>query len=337
MAAAGRGGGGVSAIAPPIGVDLEANMHAASVRWNPLWLLHLVRRNGPWDYRRQAGEPFRTFGNFHYAAVGIAFGIPRWLLLRGAGWEHWRTRHSPKEWGRPWGNPPYGDHPEDHAAILDGIRYAESVRHWPRYGSRLSWRLFDIAFAAIGLSLFSPVIGLLALATVCDSGRPALDGTWRLGRYGRPFRCWKVRTLSLHHAEILAAHLAAHPAAQAEWQAHAKLVRDPRVTRLGRMLRRLSLDELPQFWSMLVGAMAVFGPRAFAVHEREHLTPWAQDLLAVTPGWIGGYGVYVRTGLTVEQRMRLDAKFARRMHKWRVRVWAVTQGGVNFLRGKRGH
>lgn len=312
-------------------------MQSASVWWSPFRLLQMVHRGGLWDFRLRHGEGYRGYGNFHYGAVGVAFGIPPWLLLRGAGWEHWWTRHSPEDWSRPWGRPPYGDHPEDYAMIAAGTQYARGVRHWPTYGSRLGWRLFDIAFALGGLLLCKSLIGLFGLLTLLDSGWPMFDGTWRLGRYGRPFRCWKLRTLYLHHAEILAAHLAADSAARAEWQAHAKLVRDPRVTRLGRFLRRTSLDELPQLWSMLVGDMAVFGPRAFAVHERESLGPWADDILVVTPGWIGGYGVYVRTGLTKEERMRLDAKYARRMHKLSVRLWALTQGGVNFLRGKRGH
>src|SRR5574337_58325 len=101
----------------PPDANLDANMREASVRWNPFWFYRQVRRYGPWDFRMRVGEAFRDFGNFHYGAVGIAFGIPAWLVLRAAGWEHWWTRRSPKTWSRPWGQPPYGDDPRDHAMI----------------------------------------------------------------------------------------------------------------------------------------------------------------------------------------------------------------------------
>ena len=330
MAEAGGCGGWVSPAAVPIKkavVDLDANMRDASQRWNPFWFYRRVRRGGPWDFRRLT-EVDRWYGNFHYASVGTAFGFPAWCLLRGAGWEHWWSGRSRRVWGRPWAQAPHGDHPEDQANILVGIAYARDRGYRQGIGGRLFWRAFDIMVALFGLLVLGPITALLALLTLADSGRPALNGSWRLGRYGRPFRCWKIRTLRTDHQRILIEHLFQDAAARAEWNRHAKLSNDPRVTRVGRVLRATSLDDIgPQCWNILVGDMAVFGPRAFLISEEGRLAKDREAILSVTPGWVSYYGAYGRARLTVEQRVRLDARFAKTMYnpsvKWRALVGTI--------------
>jgi len=330
MATAGGRGGGVSTAAVPIGLaeaDLQANMREASLRWNPFWFYRQVRRCGPWDFR-QVTEADRWYGNFHYAAVGTAFGFPAWCLVRGAGWEHWWSGRSRAEWGHPWSHAPYGDRPEDYESVLAGIAFARACGYRQGIGGRVFWRGFDITGAVLGFMVLGPLTLLLALLTLLDSGRPAFNGSWRLGRYGRPFRCWKIRTLRVDHERVLIECLFRDAAARAEWNRHAKLTRDPRVTRLGRILRATSLDDIgPQFWNILVGDMAVFGPRAFMVAEGERLSRQKETILSVTPGWVSYYGAYGRARLTVEQRVRLDARFARTMHRLKVK-WRALLGTV---------
>ncbi len=304
-------------------------MRAASLRWNPFWFYRRVRRGGPWDFRR-VNEAARWYGNVHYAAVGTAFGFPAWCLTRGAGWEHWWSGRSRAEWGRPWSHAPHGDRPEDYGAVWAGIAFARACGYRQGIGGRLVWRAFDIMIALLGLLVLGPLTGVLALLTLVDSGRPAFNGSWRLGRYGRPFRCWKIRTLRTDHEAVLAAHLQTDEIAWQEWQTYAKfcLSDDPRVTRLGRTLRTLSLDDIgPQCWNLLVGDMAVFGPRAFLVTEAQRLSQHKDTTLSVTPGWVSYYGAYGRGRLTVEQRVRLEARYVRQMHRLRVK-WRALVGTV---------
>ena len=199
----------------------------------------------------------------------------------------------------------------------------------------MAWRLFDIVVSLIGLILFGPAILLCAIATVLDSGLPPFNGTWRLGKHGKRFRCWKIRTLRDDHEAVLARHLAASPVARAEWEAYAKLRHDPRVTPTGRTLRQLSLDELPQLWNILRGDMSVFGPRPFLVRERPVLGVRADDLLTVVPGAISYYTAHGRSRLTVEQRIKLDLKFSHRMHKPKVK-WDVLVRTMKRLMDRRG-
>ena len=199
----------------------------------------------------------------------------------------------------------------------------------------IRWRVFDIAVSLVGLIVFSPIILLCAIATVLDSGLPTFNGAWRLGKHGTPFRCWKIRTLKAGHEAILESHLAENEAARKEWQTYAKLIEDPRVTHISRSLRRTSLDELPQLWNVLSGDMACFGPRPFLARERHVLGLSAHHLLAVRPGLISAYTAHGRSRLTVEQRVKLDAKFTRRMHKPQVK-WDAFIRTVKRLMDRRG-
>ena len=199
----------------------------------------------------------------------------------------------------------------------------------------MAWRLFDIVVGLVGLILFAPVILLCAVATVLDSGWPPFNGSWRMGKHGRPFRCWKIRTLTIEHEAILEKHLAESEAARREWHSYAKLTNDPRQTRLGRILRRFSADELPQLWNLLRGDLATFGPRAFLVSEGGMLGVWGASLIRVRPGLVSYYTAHGRSRLTVEQRVRLDSKFAKRMGKPQVK-WDAFIRTVKRLMDRRG-
>ncbi len=315
------------------GIDLASSTQEACQRWNPLWFYRQVRTGGPWDLKKY-GDPFEydDFGNFHYGAVGTAFGFPKWLLLRGAGWEQWRLGRSQRSWGHPWGHSPYGDDPHDADMIKLGVLTARSSRYYPPIWSRLGWRLFDTLASLVGFVVFSPVMALCVLATVLDSGWPAFNGSWRLGRFGKQFRCWKIRTMVVDHQGILEDWLKRDGDARQCYFRYRKIPNDPRITRVGRILRKLSVDELPQLWNILRGDMSVFGPRPFLVAERHLLSRWEADILAVKPGVVSYYGAHGRSKLTVQQRVRLDAAFANTMHGLGVKWWALKRTVLHCLR-----
>ena len=115
-------------------------------------------------------------------------------------------------------------------------------------------RVLDLALAFALIPVLAPVvIGLAALVWVMDGGKPFFGHT-RIGRGGRAFRCWKIRTMLPDSAALLERHLKRNPVAAMEWRATRKLTNDPRITRIGAFLRKTSLDELPQLWKCCCAA-----------------------------------------------------------------------------------
>lgn len=138
-------------------------------------------------------------------------------------------------------------------------------RHGP-YRKGLK-RAFDSALILLSLPIILPVIALLAILVMLDGGRPFYTQT-RIGRNGARFRMWKLRTMVPGAENLLRDYLAANPAARAEWNATQKLKNDPRITKLGRFLRKSSIDELPQLWNVANGSMSLVGPRPMMVDQQ---------------------------------------------------------------------
>ena len=173
-------------------------------------------------------------------------------------------------------------------------------------------RAFDFALALLLLPMALPLIGMLAiLVRRDDGGRPFFAHT-RVGRAGRPFRCWKIRTMVPDAEARLAEHLAADPAAAAEWDAERKLTNDPRITKLGAFLRKTSLDELPQLWNVLRGDMSFVGPRPVPAQELEKYGLSKPAYLAVRPGVTGLWQVSGRNDVSYAERVRMDVDYERR-------------------------
>jgi exopolysaccharide biosynthesis polyprenyl glycosylphosphotransferase len=163
-------------------------------------------------------------------------------------------------------------------------------------------RVLDVVGATTGLLLMAPVLALIALAIKLNSNGPILFQQERVGRNGKPFRMLKFRTM-VRNAEELMANLAQQNEADGPLF---KLKNDPRVTRVGHILRRLSLDELPQLWNVLRGEMSLVGPRPALPHE---VTGWGPELhqrLTVKPGITGMWQVNGRSNASFEDYVRLD-------------------------------
>jgi undecaprenyl-phosphate galactose phosphotransferase/exopolysaccharide production protein ExoY len=177
---------------------------------------------------------------------------------------------------------------------------------------RLAKRLFDIAFAVCFLLVAAPVLVLLALAVKLDSPGPLFFVQQRVGRGGKMFGCIKLRTMRVDADVVLAHLLATCPASRAEWAADHKLRNDPRVSRLGRLLRKLSLDELPQLINVLRGEMSIVGPRPIVQAEVVRYGAAFADYCAVKPGLTGLWQVSGRNDVTYAQRVSLDSEYRRR-------------------------
>ena len=173
---------------------------------------------------------------------------------------------------------------------------------------------FDLSIAALALLVLAPLLLLVALVVKLDGG-PALFSHTRIGAGGREFKCLKFRSMSVHGESMLQRLLIRDPAAAAEWAAKHKLRNDPRVTWIGRLLRKTSLDELPQLLNVLRLEMSLVGPRPIVHHE---VPRYAEDIAyyyEARPGITGLWQVSGRSNSSYERRVRLDC--------WYVKNWTV--------------
>jgi lipopolysaccharide/colanic/teichoic acid biosynthesis glycosyltransferase len=181
--------------------------------------------------------------------------------------------------------------------------------------SRSVWLLkrgVDVVTAAAGLVLLAPVFAVLALAIRLDSHGPVFFRQDRYGRGGRIFRIVKFRTM-VDGAEVQRHALADRNEVDGPLF---KLREDPRVTRVGRVLRRYSLDELPQLWNVLRGDMSLVGPRPFVTHEADQITGWAQRRLDICPGMTGLWQVSGRNDIPFEEMVTLDYIYVTNWSLW---------------------
>ena len=142
-----------------------------------------------------------------------------------------------------------------------------------------------------------------------EDGGPALFAHWRVGQRGRLFRCLKFRSMVQNADQVLGELLERDPAARAEWERDQKLRDDPRVLRIGRLLRRTSLDELPQLLNVLRGEMHLVGPRPVVVQEIPRYGDSKRHYLSVKPGMTGLWQVSGRNNLSYAQRVALDRQY----------------------------
>jgi exopolysaccharide production protein ExoY len=174
-------------------------------------------------------------------------------------------------------------------------------------------RCFDIFFVLFSLPVVLPLLLVIAAATWVEGGRPFYVQR-RIGHGGRMFRFWKIRTMVQDADAALARLIAADPVAAAEWAANQKLVRDPRITRLGRFLRRTSLDELPQVWNVLNGTMSLVGPRPFTPDQLAlYPADGASAYYRLRPGLSGLWQISRRNAGSFVERVHYDEDYGMRL------------------------
>jgi len=179
-------------------------------------------------------------------------------------------------------------------------------------GSRIAKRSFDLVVGTVSLIFALPVLAVTAVAIKATSPGPVVFRQQRIGKGGRPFVMYKLRTMT-NDAEQVHSELAAK--AQAGGRPF-KLETDPRVTRVGRFLRRSSLDEVPQLWNVLRGDMALVGPRPFIPSEARSIDGFAQRRFEVRPGITGLWQVSGRSNLTFDELERLDYLYVASWSLW---------------------
>jgi Undecaprenyl-phosphate galactose phosphotransferase WbaP len=187
----------------------------------------------------------------------------------------------------------------------------------PRFSgiNRLLKNIMDRIGAAIALILLSPVFLVIAWLIKRDGG-PAMYGHMRVGQDGRPFKCLKFRSMVINSKEILQDLLANDPASRKEFEETYKLKNDPRVTKIGKFLRKTSLDEIPQLINVLRGNMSLTGPRPIVEDEKKYYAEKIHDYLSMKPGITGLWQVSGRSDTGYSQRVYLDSWYVRNWSLW---------------------
>ena len=175
---------------------------------------------------------------------------------------------------------------------------------------------FDRVFACVALLCLSPILLVVGVLVAVTSKGPILFGHARVGKGGVSFRCYKFRTMVPDAEARLEKALKADPKLRQEWEENRKLARDPRITPIGRILRKTSLDELPQFWNVLRGDMSIVGPRPIVEAELEKYGPHASHYLSVRPGITGAWQTNGRSDVSYPERVAMDVDYVRTMSLW---------------------
>lgn len=194
------------------------------------------------------------------------------------------------------------------AMLADDWEGRVETAHRPGFYRNVGKRLFEAVLVLLALPVLVPVTLLLALPMVLRGEKPFYTQR-RVGLAGQTFVMWKLRSMVADADEHLALYLRENPTAREEWARHQKLRNDPRITAYGRFLRKLSLDELPQFWNVLKGDMALIGPRPMMPHQRALYHGLAY--YAMRPGISGYWQVSDRHGAEFVSRVHYDELYDR--------------------------
>ena len=209
----------------------------------------------------------------------------------------------------------------------------ELSRPMLKWWQALLKRTLDLVAATIGLVVLAPLFGFICVAVKLESRGPALFGHRRLGRNGRVFRCWKFRSM---HVEA-ETRLRADPALYANYVGSNYKLRpdqDPRLTRVGRLLRKTSLDELPQLVNVFLGQMSLVGPRPIVPDELDQYGPGAPIFLSLRPGITGAWQVNGRSHVGYPDRADVELEYVR---SWSLArdLWILLQT-IPVVLGRRG-
>lgn len=184
-----------------------------------------------------------------------------------------------------------------------------------KISSRIIKRVFDIIGSLAIITISSPLLLYIALKVKKDNG-PAIYGHERIGKGGRPFKCLKFRSMVTNSKEVLDELLNSNSEAKKEWDETFKLKDDPRVTNIGKFLRKTSLDELPQLFNVLKGEMSLVGPRPIITAELERYSDEVDYYLLSKPGMTGLWQVSGRSDVDYETRVYLDAWYVKNWSMW---------------------
>jgi Undecaprenyl-phosphate galactose phosphotransferase WbaP len=220
------------------------------------------------------------------------------------------------------------------AREMGGIVGLEVTRQLLRPSARFAKRTLDLAITLLAAPLIALIVAAAGILIKLESRGPVFYGNERIGLHGKRFKAWKLRSMQVNGDAVLAEYLAKHPEEAAVWQATQKLRRDPRVTRIGAIIRKASIDELPQFWNVLVGQMSVVGPRPVLEKQIVLYGPSFNLYKQVRPGMTGLWQVSGRNELTFFERVKLDKYVIQNWSVWLdLYILARTAGVVLTAKG----
>jgi Undecaprenyl-phosphate galactose phosphotransferase WbaP len=193
-------------------------------------------------------------------------------------------------------------------------------------------RVLDLAICILSLAITFPIFLFLALIIWLDSPGPILFVQERMGKNGSVFNLHKFRTMEIGAEKKLETLLKSNPGLRKEYQKHHKIHNDPRITRVGKFLRKTSLDEFPQVWNVIRGDMSLVGPRAYLPEEKTQMGKSIEVIHRVSPGLTGWWQVMGRNELTFKQRLKLDEYYISNFSLWMdmyiaiKTIWVVISG-----------
>ena len=218
----------------------------------------------------------------------------------------------------PWQGQPSFQIPQDVPAGLRGM----------------TKRFCDLALALPIFVFALPLLAVISALILIQGGGPVIYRQERCGQNGKPFICYKFRTMHLDAPTALADYLQANPGAAAEWEKTQKLRHDPRITTIGRILRKTSLDELPQLINIIAGEMSVIGPRPVTFEELERYGANLSYYIAARPGVTGLWQVNGRSTLSYQQRVNFDAQYVKEWSFFKdIKILLKTIPVVLFAKG----
>lgn len=198
----------------------------------------------------------------------------------------------------------------------------------------LFWKRFiDLFLLLLSSPITVPVLLFVSLLVKVSSPGPVFYGHKRIGKSGKEFKCWKFRSMVIDADKQLEKILAENPEMRAEWEKDRKFTNDPRVTKIGKFLRKTSIDEIPQFFNVFMGEMSFIGPRPVTEPELAKYGKKADFILSVKPGLSGMWQISGRSDTGYEERVTLDSYYIQNWSVW-LDIWIVIKTVYVVLRGK---
>ncbi|WP_294429728.1 undecaprenyl-phosphate galactose phosphotransferase WbaP [uncultured Treponema sp.] len=198
----------------------------------------------------------------------------------------------------------------------------------------LFWkRVIDLFLLLISSPLTLPLVLFVSLAIKISSPGPVFYGHKRIGKNGKEFKCWKFRSMVIDADKQLEKILAENPQMREEWEKDRKFTNDPRVTKIGKILRKTSIDEIPQFFNVLTGEMSFIGPRPVTQPELKKYGNKSDFILSVQPGLSGMWQISGRSDTGYEERVTLDSYYIQNWSVW-LDIWIIIKTLYVVVRGK---
>ncbi len=194
-------------------------------------------------------------------------------------------------------------------------------------------RAVDLFLLLLASPILVPIVVIVSLIVKLSSPGPIFYGHKRVGKDGKEFKCWKFRSMVINADKMLDKILAEHPEMREEWEKDRKFTNDPRVTRIGKLLRRTSIDEIPQFFNVLTGEMSFIGPRPVTEPELKKYGRQADYILSVQPGLSGMWQISGRSDTGYEERVTLDSYYIQNWSVW-LDLWIIIKTLYVVVKGK---